>query len=55
MGTPPTRQRDRTMGLHGRREWILACAYCVGFGVLVATFLLQIWAFAGCPVFAQHC
>jgi hypothetical protein len=43
------------VGLRGRRDWILACAYCVGFGWLVAAFLIQIWYFVGCPVFAQQC
>jgi hypothetical protein len=43
------------VGLRGPRDWILACAYCVGFGWLVAAFLIQIWYFVGCPVFAQQC
>jgi len=51
MGKTPARPPE----LRGRREWILASAYCVAVGLLAAAFLLQIRAFAGCPVFAQHC
>jgi hypothetical protein len=43
------------VGLRGRRDWVLACAYCVGFGWLVGAFLIQLWFVGGCPVFATHC
>jgi hypothetical protein len=43
------------VGLHGRRAWVLATIFCLGFGWLVMAMVLQLWAAAGCPGLAQQC
>jgi len=43
------------VGLRGRRAWLLATIFCLGFGWLVLALVLQLWGAAGCPGLAQQC